>query len=87
MTEVGEAGLALGVLARHPPLEAAVESIPSVSSVSSSSKQRHHLIRINLSINNKGLSIQSLCDGFLNSQNTSKLNILCTEPNLPGITM
>ena len=27
---VGDAGLALGVLARHPPLEAAVESTPSI---------------------------------------------------------
>ena len=28
---VGDGGLALGVLARHPPLEAAVESTPSVT--------------------------------------------------------
>ena len=28
---VGDEGTALGVLARHPPLEAAVESTPSVS--------------------------------------------------------
>ena len=43
MAEVGEAGLALGVLARHPPLEAAVESTPSVIIIL---KQRHLLIRI-----------------------------------------
>ena len=38
MAEVGDTGLALGVLARHPPLEAAVESTPSVTS---NLRQRH----------------------------------------------